>query len=214
MSTSIECDVYLQYAWVDPGFEIFFSLIQNGSEYDLAQTDFRLLANHYGWTHIVFQVDPTKFDFSTDERIDFAYGLGYFRTGNQILGLDALTANSTNQTVYFDNVKLNLETLAKPSDVNLTISTAGADYPFSDTSWGQGNATWNTPFPSKQNGNQTVNIFQFNTNWTNCRLDWTINANASTTSPVTWQPLDPFLGIGTSYQGMQYQVLHGQPITW
>jgi hypothetical protein len=126
----IECDLYVQYAFINPLFEIFFEMDSNNTENQiLALTDFRYLKDNIvagpSWFHVKFPVDPLLFDLEKNNTIYFSYGLGFYRS-SYVDGGFAGTGkgyNAANQTVYFDNVALTLMTRALPSDVNLTVKT-------------------------------------------------------------------------------------------
>src|SRR5271157_970062 len=223
---TVDCDICLNNSvWLYPTFEIYFSIVTNNepNERILGLTDFRDQAAALGtWQHLHFDVDVSNFDFTENDTFYFRYGLGFFRSGAfggstgfpQYDTDGSLVLQSPNQTVFFDNVDLNLQTRVKPSDVNLTLDVGNDALNLTDIDWSQGNATWADLFPANPSNASISLEVQFLTNWTDCVLDWGITVNASTTTFVTTEPVDPYDGIGVTLRGMSYAVSPGQSVNW
>ena len=193
-------------------------------KHSLAHTDFRDQMTANGtWQHLKFDVDPTDFNFTTNQTVQFRFGLSFFQSGEfggatgypEIDPYNNETViQSPNQTVYFSGVNLYLQTRVHPSDVNLSITIENELTSIPDENWSNGHATWVGTFPAISMVVQSTLIIQFDTNWSDCVLDWKLEVNATAASWVTTQPVDPAIGIGGNYRGISYTTTPSQPVIW
>lgn len=210
ISAKLFCDIFPQNACAQPVFEIIFYIFQNNQPKRtyLAYEDFTEIALYKNqWYNRSYSLDPALFNIENNNTLIFGYGIVI---GRDSPGTDygfAGLPDAQEQILFFDNVRLHLQTQAKPSDVNLTILTDGQISNVIDNGWSIGNTVWYTSFPGTKNINPTMQVFQFQTNWTDCKLDWSIVTNASTTSDVVWEPAG-------SLEGLRFTARQNQPIAW
>ena len=217
INAQLQFDLYPEKACNFASFEVFFYILKNNetSPTYLQSIRFPEMIQYKGhWHNYTFPLYDLKLlDLPSNNTIEFGYAIVFGRGDSE--GLLKIyddegkpEKDPDSQILYFDNVQLQLQTRAQPSDVNLTMISAVQSFNITDNGWSKGNTTWYTPFPNRTNINPTLQEFQFQTNWTDCTLDWKIEANASSTAEVMVVESDLMI------QGIRFTARQNQPTIW